>query len=168
MYSACFSFSSPNILSPKTSEKPMMAFSGIRDQCHILARNSDLWRLAASISPLLYSISRNSHAFCIAKAHCVAKVWRRFTISGEKLPASFRQTVKAPRRSCSRSSGTARTDRYPRSASMGRNRAPVYSRSSRVSGTWTGARIIAARPVAPSPKRIGASRSASTRASSIW
>jgi hypothetical protein len=25
VYSACFSFSSPNILSPKTSEKPIMA-----------------------------------------------------------------------------------------------------------------------------------------------
>ena len=54
----CFSFSSPNILSPKTSEKPMMALRGVRSSCDMLARNSDLWRLAASIWRLLSSISR--------------------------------------------------------------------------------------------------------------
>ena len=37
------------------------------------------------------------------KADCAAKVWRRFTISGEKLPLSFRQTVIAPRIRSSRS-----------------------------------------------------------------
>ena len=63
VYSACFSFSSPNSLSPKTSEKPMMALSGVRSSCDMLARNSDLCRLAASIWRLLSSISRNSRAF---------------------------------------------------------------------------------------------------------
>ena len=52
-----------DILSPKTSEKPMMALSGVRSSCDMLARNSDLWRLAASIWRLLSSISRNSRAF---------------------------------------------------------------------------------------------------------
>ena len=33
--------------------------------------------------------------------------------------------------------------------------------------TWTGARIVAARPVAPWPSRIGVARSASTNSSSI-
>ena len=68
VYSACFSFSSPNILSPKTSEKPMMALSGVRSSCDMLARNSDLCRLAASICRLLSSISRKSRAFWIAKS----------------------------------------------------------------------------------------------------
>ena len=68
VYSACFSFSSPNILSPKTSEKPMMALSGVRSSWDMLARNSDLCRLAASIWRLLSSISRNSRAFWIAKS----------------------------------------------------------------------------------------------------
>ena len=63
MYSACFSFSSPNILSPKTSENPMMALSGVRSSCDTLARNSDLCRLAASSCRPLSSISWNSRAF---------------------------------------------------------------------------------------------------------
>ena len=53
VYSACFSFSSPNRRSPKTSEKPMMAFNGVRSSWDMLARNSDLCRLAASICRLL-------------------------------------------------------------------------------------------------------------------
>src|SRR6266550_4954565 len=56
VYSACFSFRSPNSLSPKTSEKPMMALSGVRSSCDMLARNSDLCRLAASICRPLSSI----------------------------------------------------------------------------------------------------------------
>src|SRR5215471_6868141 len=35
VYSACFSLSSPNILSPKTSEKPIMALSGVRSLGHV-------------------------------------------------------------------------------------------------------------------------------------
>ena len=111
VYSACFSFNSPKSFSCNTSEKPMMALSGVRSSCDMLARNSDLCRLAASICRLFSSISRNSRAFWIARADCVAKVCRRFTISVEKLPASLRQTVKAPMIRSSRSSGTARTDR---------------------------------------------------------
>ena len=49
-YSACFSFTGPNISSRSTCEKPRMAFSGVRSSCDMLARNSDLWRLAASSS----------------------------------------------------------------------------------------------------------------------
>ena len=74
VYSACFSFNSPKSFSCKTSEKPMMALSGVRSSCDMLARNSDLWRLAASICRLLSSISRNSRAFWIARADWVAKV----------------------------------------------------------------------------------------------
>jgi hypothetical protein len=62
-YSACFSFTSPNIRSASTSEKPRIAFSGVRSSWDMLARNSDLWRLAASSFRLLSAISRNSRAF---------------------------------------------------------------------------------------------------------
>ncbi len=36
--------------SRSTCEKPMIAFSGVRSSCDMLARNSDLWRLVASSS----------------------------------------------------------------------------------------------------------------------
>ena len=52
-YSSCFSFSSPNIRSPRTSENPMMAFSGVRSSWDMLARNSDLCWLADFELPAL-------------------------------------------------------------------------------------------------------------------
>ena len=73
-YSACFSFTSPNIRSARTSEKPRIAFSGVRSSWDMLARNSDLWRLAASSCRPLSSISRKSRAFWMARADWVAKV----------------------------------------------------------------------------------------------
>ena len=42
-YSICLSLTSPNICSASTSEKPMMAFSGVRSSWLMLARNSLLW-----------------------------------------------------------------------------------------------------------------------------
>ena len=59
---------SPNIRSLRTSEKPMIALSGVRSSCDMLARNSDLCWLAASSSLLFTSSSRNSRAFWIARA----------------------------------------------------------------------------------------------------
>ena len=47
-YSSCLAFTSPNILSSSTSENPMMALRGVRSSWDMLARNSDLWRLAIS------------------------------------------------------------------------------------------------------------------------
>ena len=55
-YSACLAFTSPNISSLSTSEKPMMALSGVRSSCDMLARNSDLCWLATS-SCTLFSCS---------------------------------------------------------------------------------------------------------------
>src|SRR5215470_10291863 len=52
-YSSCFSLRSPNIRSFRTSENPMMALSGVRSSWDMFARNSDLWRLAASSGRLL-------------------------------------------------------------------------------------------------------------------
>ena len=51
-YSSCRSFSSPNIRSSSTSEKPITAFNGVRNSCDMLARNSDLCREAISNSRL--------------------------------------------------------------------------------------------------------------------
>ena len=70
-----------------TSEKPMIAFSGVRSSCDMLARNSLLCRLARSSSRLLISISRNSRAFWIAMADCVANVFRSSITLGSKVPA---------------------------------------------------------------------------------
>jgi hypothetical protein len=67
-YSSCFSWSSPNIRSDSTSEKPMIAFSGVRSSWDMFARNSDLCWLATSSSRLLSSISRKSRAFWMARA----------------------------------------------------------------------------------------------------
>src|SRR5437016_12120867 len=89
-YSSCFSLSSPNMRSVSTSEKPMMAFSGVRSSCDMLARNSDLWRLAASSWALLSAISRKSRAFWMARADWVANVFRTSTTSGGNSPAAFR------------------------------------------------------------------------------
>ena len=133
VYSACFSFSSPNSLSPKTSEKPMMALNGVRSSWDMLARNSDLCRLAASICRLLSSISRNSRAFWIAKTDWVAKVFRSSITSGRNSPVDFRRTTKAPMMQSSRSKGTARLARKPKRASNVAHRAarklalPKYS-----------------------------------------
>ena len=66
-YSACLSLMSPNIRSPSTSENPMMAFSGVRSSCDMLARNSLLCLLAISSCRLFVSISRKRRAFWIAK-----------------------------------------------------------------------------------------------------
>ena len=44
----------------------MIALSGVRSSCDMLARNSLLCRLAVSSSRLLISISRNSRAFWMA------------------------------------------------------------------------------------------------------
>src|SRR5512132_3996032 len=62
--------------SDSTSEKPMTAFSGVRSSWDMLARNSDLWRLAASSCRLLSAISWKSRAFWLASTDCVATVWR--------------------------------------------------------------------------------------------
>ena len=47
-YSSCFALISPNSRCRSTCEKPMIAFSGVRSSCDMLARNSLLWLLATS------------------------------------------------------------------------------------------------------------------------
>ena len=107
-YSACFSFTSPNIRSASTSEKPMIAFSGVRSSWDMLARNSDLWRLAASSCRLLSSISRKSRAFWMASADWVAKVRSSSIVSGGNVAGRLRVTPRQPMSRPSRTIGTAR------------------------------------------------------------
>ena len=58
----------------------MIALSGVRSSWLMLARNSLLWRLAASSWRLLSSISWNSRAFWIAIAAWSAKVLSRLDL----------------------------------------------------------------------------------------
>ena len=63
--------------------------------------------------PPFSAISRNRRAFWIASADCVAKVFSSSTTSGANAPGAFRLTSSPPSRWSSRSSGTARSARYP-------------------------------------------------------
>ena len=84
----------------------MIALSGVRSSCDMFARNSDLCRLATSSWRLLSAISRNSRAFWIARADCVAKVFSTSITSGEYSPGSFRVRDRLPMICSSRTSGT--------------------------------------------------------------
>ena len=93
----------------------MMALSGVRSSWDMLARNSDLWRLATSSW-------RKRRAFWMASADCVAKVRSRSTVSGGKSPGVFRLTTRLPIRWPSRSMGTASSARTPDSTRLSRSR----------------------------------------------
>ena len=60
-YSSCLSFTSPNSFCCSTWVKPMIAFSGVRSSCDMLARNSDLWR-ARSLELLVKPLELVVHA----------------------------------------------------------------------------------------------------------
>ena len=126
-YSVCLSLTSPNMRSSSTSEKPMMALSGVRSSCDMFARNSLLWRFATSSSRRLSSISRKRRAFWIASADWLAKVLSSSIAAGGKAPGDFRTIVSAPRIRSSRSRGTAKaarnTDRM-----LNSRRRPGYAR----------------------------------------
>ena len=66
--------------------KPMIALSGVRSSCDMLARNALLCRLATSSCRLFSSISRYSRAFWIASADCVAKLFSSSITSGSNSP----------------------------------------------------------------------------------
>ena len=77
----------------------------------MLARNSDLWRLAASSCRLLSAISRKRRAFWIARADWVAKVVRRSHDLRRELAGRLAADARTPMTCSSRSSGTARSAR---------------------------------------------------------
>jgi hypothetical protein len=81
----------------------------------MLARNSDLCRLASSSSRLCSLSSRKSWAFCRARADWLANVSRRSTVSSVKSPVRFRRMTSDPTMRPSRSIGTATSERQPSS-----------------------------------------------------
>ena len=107
-YSSCFSLISPNMRSSSTSEKPMIALSGVRSSWDMLARNSDLWRLATSSSRPLSSTSRKSRAFSIATFDWFAMALSRLTTRSSNSPAARRMRTM-PRVTCSSPIGSAST-----------------------------------------------------------
>ena len=112
-YSSWRSLRSPNMRSSSTSEKPITAFSGVRSSCDMLARNSDLWRPATSSSCVLRSSSRNTRALWMATAAWLASVSSSSTVGAGSRPGAVRRTTSTPTDRCSRSSGTATSERQP-------------------------------------------------------
>ena len=151
MYSACFSFSSPNIRSPSTSEKPMMALSGVRSSWDMLARNSDLCRLAASIWRLLSSISRNSRAFWIASTDWVAKVFRSSMTSGRNSPGVFRPNHQAADDAVFAQQGNGQAGAEAEAIEHLAHAALVGPGLRGCRGSGPARAIAAARPTTPSP-----------------
>ncbi len=81
----------------------------------MFAKNSDLWRLAASSRRLLSSASWKSRAFWMARADCVAKVLSSWTISGANSPGVLLVTPRTPMISSSLTKGTPSSARCPAS-----------------------------------------------------
>src|SRR5262245_45623675 len=71
-YSSCFSLTSPNSRWRRTCEKLLVAFSGVRNSCDMLARNSDLCRLAVSSSVETAQVVVHPVEVCRERSQCVA------------------------------------------------------------------------------------------------
>ena len=136
MYSACLALSSPNMRSRSTSENPMIALSGVRSSWDMLARNSDLCRLAASSSRLFSSSSRNRCAFAMATFDWAASVFMRFTIARRTRPGS-----SGPPRCRGHVVAPAQGHREHRPQPFPEEEGPEgLSWASSMSGIWTGCR----------------------------
>ena len=122
----------------------MTAFSGVRNSCDMLARNSDLCRLATSSLRLLCCKARNVRALWIATADWLASVSRRSTVREGNAPVTFRRTSSAPMVSCSHCNGIATSERQPAAESFSRWGSEG---SSAISAVWTGDATDAARPM---------------------
>ncbi len=93
----------------------MTAFSGVRSSWDMLARNSDLCRLATSSSADLVSSSRKSRALTIATDDWSANVSSSSTTSSANVPTDRRRMTRTPTITEPRSIGMASTDRQPSS-----------------------------------------------------
>ena len=91
----------------------MTAFSGVRSSWDMLARNSDLWRLATSSSADFVSSSRNSRAFTRATDDWAARVCSSSTMSSGNEPTVRRRITTTPTMRSPRSIGIASIDRQP-------------------------------------------------------
>ena len=63
----------PNIRSARTSEKPRIAFRGVRSSWDMLARNSLLWRLATSSPPCRRGGGVNDQVFILGGRESVSR-----------------------------------------------------------------------------------------------
>ena len=154
MYSACFSSNSPNILSPKTSEKPMIALSGY-------AAHATCWRE----TPTYAGWRPRSDGSCPRFPGTAARSGLLRPIGSQRFSVAddFRgETARSfsPHRQCpddpifaqkrNRQTG-AETQAV---STMGRILIRLNSCFLNMFGTWTGSRIVAARPTTPSPGRV--------------
>ena len=146
------------------SVTPMIAFSGVRSSCDMLARNCDLcWLATSSCSPFSW-ISLKSRAFWMASTDCAAKVCRSSTQPRTRRPGGL--SVAHRRRP--RLTLSSRIHRHGQAEPGshgergGRAGARRTFRSSWTSGSEPGGAWRAARPIVPSPSRGGRARSAST------
>ena len=112
-YSSCFSLTSPNIFSESTSEKPMIALSGVRSSCDMLARNSDLCLFASSSSRLLAWISSKRREFWIAITAWSAKVLSSASSLSLNGCGGSRETWIAPTPRPSHSIGAKAMEKLP-------------------------------------------------------
>jgi hypothetical protein len=78
------------------SEKPMIALSGVRSSCDMLARNSDLCLLATRAARSSRWISRNSWALRIAITAWSAKVRSSAICFSLRLPGASRRWRSPP------------------------------------------------------------------------
>ena len=155
-YSSWRSLISPNIRSSSTSEKPITALSGVRSSWDMLARNSDLWRLAISSSSVLVCSSRNRRALTMASADWPANVSSSSTCRGRRSPCSGAGSP-GRRRSCRRAaseprapSASRRGTRYPDAG-----RAPCLPGRAPRASVWS----VAARPTSVDSRSIVMARS---------
>ena len=119
-YSSCLGFSSPNMRWSRTSEKPMIAFSGVRSSCDMLARNSDLCWFATSSSWLFSSISRKRCALAMATLDWLARAVMRLTMRSSNSPGRATDDHDAPATSPP-PIGTVSTERSPSWRKSARN-----------------------------------------------
>ena len=83
---------SPNIRSSSTLEKPITAFSGVRSSWDMLARNSDLCRLAPPAPRTRTSSSRNSRGVQDGQGRLAGERLEQLQrCHGEKLPVVLRR-----------------------------------------------------------------------------
>ena len=98
----------------------MTALSGVRSSCDMLARNSDLCRLATSCSARLVSSSPKRRALTMASPDWLANVRTSSGVSASKPPLDFFLITRAPTSRSRRTNGTASSERQPSSSSTSR------------------------------------------------
>ena len=91
----------------------MIALSGVRSSCDMLARNSDLCLFATSSCALFSWISRNRRAFWIAITAWSAKVFSSAICFSVKGPATFRPSEIVPMPLPSQNIGAKTIERKP-------------------------------------------------------